>query len=73
MIALRREPFDFGILPASFLLPRAESVAALRDPTLYDQITALANQAAPPSRAHALVLEAIVILLTPSSSRLPRS
>ena len=29
MIALRREPFDFGILPASFLLPRAESVAAL--------------------------------------------
>ena len=31
MIALRREPFDFGILPASFLLPRAESVAALAD------------------------------------------
>ena len=29
MIAFRREPFDFGILPASFLLPRAESVAAL--------------------------------------------
>ena len=29
MIALRRETFDFGILPASFLVPRAESVASL--------------------------------------------
>ena len=45
----------------------AESVAALRSPNLYDQVKALSEERSPPSRAHALVLEAIVILLTPSN------
>jgi hypothetical protein len=28
-VQLRREPFEFGLLPASYLLPRVETAAAL--------------------------------------------